>query len=55
MNYNEKTGDFEKTVNERVGYALGYMGWWGFKIAVLSGVAVVVFKVGKLIWRWIGL
>jgi len=55
MNYNEKTGDFEKTLGERVGYVIGYIGWWGFKIAVLTGLALAVCMVGKLIWRKVGL
>lgn len=55
MEYNERTGDFERTAAERVGYVVGYSSLWMIIAVVMALTATAVYKMGTFIWNWIGL
>ena len=49
MNYNERTGEFEESRAERIGYWIGCHIWWACKILVLAAVCWFVWNMlGRL-------
>ena len=49
MNYNERTGEFEKSYSERIGYWIGCQIWRVCKILMLATVCWLVWNIsGRL-------
>ena len=49
MTYNERTGEFEESRAERIGYWIGCHIWWACKILVLAAVCWFVWNMlGRL-------
>lgn len=55
MKYNERTGEFERTPIELVGYIIGYVSPWIFCAAVMALMATAIYRTAAFVWRLIGL
>jgi len=51
MKYNERTGDFERSVCERIGWYVGWTFWWLRLLGLVLAVAYIVVKTTLCIWR----
>ena len=50
MNYNERTGEFEKSYSERIGFWLGYHVWWACKILVIAAICWMGWKISGMLF-----
>ena len=47
MDYNEKTGEFEKPITERIGFWIGYVFWWVQKLAITAAVIWSLWQISR--------
>jgi len=53
MEYNERTGDFERSVCERIGWYFGWTFWWLRLLFLVFFVAYIVVKATVCMWRMV--